>query len=269
MAEIHSFGFFRHLRAEPNAQILMYRGGQVRRQGQGLSGWFLPWRTGVAEIPVDDRELQFLFHGRSTDFQDVTAQGVITYRLANATTVADRVDFTLDLKTGQYRKQPFEKLGLSLNQLAQQLAWAYMAETPVRDLLHHGTGEIRQRILAGLEADPGLQGMGIEIVSVRVSAVKPTAELEKALEAPMRERIQQEADDAVFERRARAVDKERAIEENELNNRIELARREEQLIQQQGANARRQAEEEAAAQRIQVEVGRCPQPGGGRRRGGS
>ena len=57
--------------------------------------------------------------------------------------------------------------------------------------------------------------------------------------------MQQEADRATFERRAVAVERERAIGENELQTQIELARREEQLVAQRGANARREAEEEA------------------------
>ena len=64
----------------------------------------------------------------------------------------------------------------------------------------------------------------------------PTAEVEKALRQPTREAIQQQADEATFARRALAVEKERAIGENELQNRIELARREEQLVSQDAAN---------------------------------
>ena len=65
--------------------------------------------------------------------------------------------------------------------------------------------------------------------------------------------MQQEADRATFERRAVAVERERAIGENELQTQIELARREEQLVGQRGANARREAEEVAAAGAIAVE----------------
>ena len=62
--------------------------------------------------------------------------------------------------------------------------------------------------------------------------------------------MQQAADRATFERRAMAVERERAIGENELQTQIELARREEQLVAQRGANALRQAEEAARAERI-------------------
>ncbi len=96
--------------------------------------------------------------------------------------------------------------------------------------------------------------MGLEVVSIRISSVRPSPDLAKALEAPTRESIQQLADEAAFSRRALAVEKERAIQENELKNRIELARRQEELISQQGKNARSQAGEEAEAQRIAAEA---------------
>jgi hypothetical protein len=74
--------------------------------------------------------------------------------------------------------------------------------------------------------------------------------VEKALQTPAREEIQQEADRSTYERRAVAVERERAIAENEMQNQIELARREEQLLVQRGANARRQAADEADADQI-------------------
>ena len=50
------------------------------------------------------------------------------------------------------------------------------------------------------------------------------------------------------------MEKERAIAENELVNRIELSRREESLITQEGQNARRKATEDADAARIGAEA---------------
>ncbi len=253
MAEIRKFFFARHLRSEPSMHVLKYRRGKLTADGQGLAFWFLPLSASIAEVPIDDRDLQFVFHGRSADYQDVTAQGVITYRLANPATLARHIDFSIDLRRGRFLKQPLEQLGLLLTQLAQQLAWAYMAKVPVRVILGEGHEAIRLRIAEGLAADQGLSEMGIMIGAVRVVSVKPTPDIERALETPMHERIQQDADEAAFERRALAVEKERAIQENELKNQIELARREEELIAQQGGNARRRAEEEAAAKRIEVE----------------
>ncbi len=254
MAEIRDFGIVRHLRADPTSHIIKYKKGQVHRAGRGGALWFLPMSTALAEVPVDDRELSFLFHGRSSDFQDVTTQGVITYRIAAPETTADRIDFSIDLRSGVHRKQPLEKLALFLNELAQQFAWAYVVRTPVRELLVSGQEKVRQDIMAGFAQENGLADLGIEIVSIRVSSIKPTADLEKALETKTREKIQQEADEAMFERRALAVEKERAIAENELQNQIELATREEQLIAQQGQNEKRRIEEGAEAKKIAAQA---------------
>ena len=89
---------------------------------------------------------------------------------------------------------------------------------------------------------------------MRVVAIRPEPEVERALRTPAREQIQQEADRATYERRAVAVERERAIAENELASQIELARREEQLVEQSGTNARRRAEENAAADAVLAEA---------------
>lgn len=254
MAQITRFPLMRHLRAEPTFHTLYYRKGRLVRSGRGLSFWFRPLSAGLAEVPLDDRELPFLFHGRSADFQDVIAQGVITYRVTDPEVLATRIDFTIDPATGRWAREPLEQVAELLIQLAQQSAWEYLTRTPVRDLLTEGVPEIRRRIGDTLGADDRPAGMGLEIVSVRVASVRPNAEVEKALQMPTREAIQQAADEATFQRRALAVEKERAIAENELQNRIELARREEQLVAQEGQNRRKSAEEEAQAQRVEAEA---------------
>ena len=254
MAEIRTLGVARHLRADTTSHVLRYTRGQLVASGRGLSFWFLPLSTSIAEVPVDDRDQSFVFHARSADFQDVVVQGAITYRVNDPARLAERVDFTIDLRTGVHLKQPLERIAAVLTQLAERETWGYLSATPVRDVLAEGQARVRERIAQTLSGHEALETMGITVVAVSVLAVKPKAELEKALEAPTRERIQQDADEATFARRAQAVEKERAIQENELQNRIELSRREEQLIAQQGQNGRRQATEAAEAARIASEA---------------
>lgn len=253
MAEIRRYLMVRHLRAERSSYVLKYKRGQVDRAGPGLAMWFWPMSTSIAEVPIDDREVPFVFHARSSDFQDVAVQGVINYRIDDPRLIAERVDFAIDLTTGLHTKQPLDTIASMLTELAQQLAWRYLARTGIREILAAGRDYIRREVTEGLAAEPAIADLGLVIVSVRVSSIKPTADLERALETKTRESIQQEADEATFARRALAVEKERAIAENELQNQIELAIREEQLINQRGANQRRRAEEETAAKRIEVE----------------
>jgi regulator of protease activity HflC (stomatin/prohibitin superfamily) len=253
MAEIKTYPLFRHLRAEPASHVLGYKGGTLRREGPGQAFWFRAINTAVAEVPIDDREQPFLFHARSADFQALTVQGVITYRVVDPQRVARRIDFAIDLRTGRWTQTPLEQLAGLVMQLAQQFAIDELVTRDVRRILADGVAPIRAHIAAGLAAEPALEDLGIEVVAVRVAAVAPTAELEKALQQPTREAIQQDADKATFQRRALAVEKERAIAENELQNRIELARREEDLVTQEGANERTRAQEHAAAAMVEAQ----------------
>jgi len=253
MAEIRPFWFVRHLRSETSSHMLLSKAGRPVLAGRGLAFWFFPLSSSIAEVPVDDRELPVLFHGRSKDFQDVTTQGVISWRVADPQRVAERIDFSIDLEKGVWVKQPLEQVAQLLTELAQQVAWSFLAHHDIAEILQDGVAELRALVSDALASDEGLAGMGITVVTVRISSVRPTAEVEKALQTPTRERIQQESDKATFERRALAVERERAIMENELQNKIELAKREEQLIERLGANERKRLTEKNEADRLEAE----------------
>lgn len=254
MPEIKRMLGFRHMRAEPSSFVLHHRAGRLVRKGRGLAFWFWPLSASLSLVPMDDRELPFHFHGRSSQYQEISVQGVVTYRVINPVVVAQRLDFSIDLTTGRYLQKPLEQLAGTITQLAQQFAWDYVATHTLETSMTRGLEEIRERVYDGLLADTSLHGIGIEVVAVRISAVQPTAEIERALQQPTMEEIQERADEATFRRRAQAVEKERAIQENELQTQLELARREERLIEQRGANVRRRATEEAEAERITTEA---------------
>ena len=244
----------RHLRGAPNAHIRHHRSGRLVHDGTGLSFWFRSLTAALSEIPVDDRELAMTFHARTADFQDVSVQATVTYRIGDPALAADRLDFSIDPDTGVWRGTPLEQLGTLLTETAQQHALDVLARTPLSAALVDGVAAVRERIAAGFGAEPRLPATGIEVVTVRVMALRPEPEVERALRTPAREQIQQDADRATYERRAVAVERERAIAENELASKIELARREERLVEQRGTNARREAEEQAAADAVRAEA---------------
>jgi len=254
MADITRRLGFRHLRAAPTAHIRHLRRGELAHDGTGLAFWFRPRTAAISEIPADDRELAMLFHARTADFQDVTVQATVTYRITDAALAATRVDFGIDPDTGAWCAEPLDQLGTLLTETSQQHALELIARTPLADALAEGVPMVRARIAEGLAAEPRLAEIGLAVIAVRVTAVRPEAEMERALRTPARELVQQEADRATYERRAVAVERERAIAENELASQIELARREKELVEQKGANARRQAEQNAAADGVRAEA---------------
>ncbi|MFG3307536.1 SPFH domain-containing protein [Streptomyces wuyuanensis] len=245
---------WRHLRSAPTVHVRHHRRGRLVHDGPGLSFWFRALTAALSEVPVDDRELAMTFHARTSDFQDVSVQATVTYRISDPATAAARLDFSVDPDTGAWRGAPLEQISTLLTETAQQHALDVLARTPLSAALVDGVAAVRERIAGGLGGEPRLTDTGIEVVAVRVIALRPEPEVERALRTPAREQIQQEADRATYERRAVAVERERAIAENELASRIELARREERLVDQKGTNARREAEEGAAADAVRAEA---------------
>jgi regulator of protease activity HflC (stomatin/prohibitin superfamily) len=254
VASIVRFVAFRHLRAEPNQFILHYRNGKLVRRGAGISYWFNPLSAAVAQVPVEDCETTFVLKERSVDFQELTVQCTLTYRFADPERAAARVNFTVSLQNGAWTEQPLERLANLWSQKAQQPARGYITNATLVEALRSGADQIRSGVEAALRSDPEIAAMGLNLVSVLVSRIAPTAELEKALQTPTREALQQKADEAVFSRRALAVEKERAIKENELATQIELARRQEQLIRQQGSNQLLEIRQQAETEKARVEA---------------
>ena len=64
----------RQLRSEASAHIVRYRNGRRAKSGRGLAFWFLVNGASIAEVPMDNRDLPFLFNSRSKDFQEITVR---------------------------------------------------------------------------------------------------------------------------------------------------------------------------------------------------
>ena len=252
MAYIRNLGFLAQLRSDASNHIIRYRNGRVRQSGRGLVFWFRPETASIAELPMDDREMAMFVKGRSQDFQTLAVQGTLTWHVADPALLAERVDFSIGLMTGKYQGEPIERIETRLAGLVNQAVLQYLAEGQVRALLDAGVEPLRLRLETALAQETSLTDIGIAVVAVRLTNLAPSSELERALQTPTFEALQQKADQATFERRALAVEKERAIAENELANKIELARREKMLITEEADNARNRAAGVAEATQVEA-----------------
>lgn len=250
MARITRRPIINHLRASATSHVIHVRRGKVRRSGTGLAFWFRPLTAALSEVPIDNRDMPMMVHARTQDFQDAAVQATVSYRVANPEVAAERIDFSIDSAHGQWQADPISQLSRLVTESAQQHALAVVAGMTLRAALVDGVAKCRDAISAGLADDERLTATGIEILGVRVLAIQPETEMERALQTPTREEVQQEADRATYERRALAVERERTISENELQSKIELATKEEALLTQEGANAKKRATDAAEADLI-------------------
>ena len=254
MATITAYPFVRHLRSTATSYVLHAVRGELKHSGPGAAFWFRPMPAAISEVPVDDREHQVLVRLRTTDLHEVATPAAVTYRLADPRLAAARIDFSIDLRKGSWLGRPLDLVGEAIFGATGAAVTASLAHADLRTLLTMDPTAASETVAQILRGDARLRSIGVEIVEVRLGLVRPDPDVEKALQTPAREAIQQEADRATFERRAVAVEREAAIGENELTNQIELSRRREQLITQEGSNARRKAEEAAAAGAIATDA---------------
>lgn len=252
MASIKRYPWLSHFLGSPTGHVVHLQKGRVRHQGVGQAFWFRPANSVLSEVPVDDQELPTLFHAITRDHQDVSVQANVTYRFIDPVSVSTRLDFSLPAGAAQAAGR--EQVATIIGQLCQSHAIDQLATTTLAEALARGVSQLRSVLSEALRADARLQSTGIEILAVQVLAVRPESGVERALQTPVREQLQAEADRAVYERRAVAVERERTISENEMASQIELATRREHLVAQEGANARRQAEEQAAAGLIEAQA---------------
>lgn len=252
MATISRYPFVSHLRSTTTMHIDHLAAGRTKHSATGAAFWFRPLSAAISEVPVDDREQPVLVAVRTSDLQLVTAPGTVTYRVTDPALAARRIDFSLDLSSGRWVQNPLETLGAMIHGATAAAVTSALAGLDLANTLATDAAELGTTVCRVLATDERLTSVGLEVVGVRFSLLRPEPEVERALQTPAREAIQQDADKATFERRALAVEREAAIGENELANEIELARRREQLIAQKGSNDRRAAQEAAAAEAIEV-----------------
>ncbi len=255
MAQISRFLLFRHLRAEPNQYILHYRGGKLIRQGAGLAYWFYPLSASIAQVPTHDIETTFVVRESSADFQEFKAQITLIYRISAPQQAANRINFALAARTGNWIEQPLEKLANLWAKMAQQPVRLCLSALSVVEAVQTGAARIQESLVQTMNAQAELKEMGLHLVQLQVDQLTPASELERALQTPTREAIQQKADEASFQRRALAVEKERAIKENELATQIELAKRQQALIEQEDYNQLLVVKSTAERDRLVAEAG--------------
>jgi hypothetical protein len=217
----------RYYKAAPTTYVLQFAGGRVKREGMGLSFFYFAPRTTLVAVPVGSTDVPFIFQETTADFQAVTVQGHLTYRVTDAKKLAGLLDYSIR-PNGEYVSDDPDKLPLRTTHAAQNAVRAEVQSRPLRAVLLEAD-TIAQKVQAALAASPSLAALGVEVLGFAVLAIKPVPETSKALEAEARERLLREADDAIYNRRNNAVEQERKIRENELNTEVTVATKEREI----------------------------------------
>jgi len=178
---------------------------------------------------VGSKDIQFIFTNTSLDFQSLSIQGQITYKIEEPHKLAELLDFTVDVRGDVTGEDP-GKIDARLINEAQAATSAFIQSLPLKEALKSARN-IEANIATGLTSSTAIKSLGIVPLSVNVIAIKPTPEMAKALEATTRESLQQEADQAIYKRRQFAVEQEKTIKESELNIEIAVEEKKKQIAE--------------------------------------
>jgi regulator of protease activity HflC (stomatin/prohibitin superfamily) len=217
------FGF-RFIKVQPTTYLMKYRGGAVTREGAGLSTLYYAPTTSLVAVPIGSRDASFIFQHSAHDFQAITVQGVVAYRIGDPKKAASMLNFALKADGKTYESDDPEKLSQRILNAADVLAQQAIKTMTLKEALQ-ASDRISDAIFTGLQTRADIASLGFEILGVSVRGVKPSPDTAKALEAEAREAILRNADEAIFARRNFAVEQERAIRESELDTEIAVERK--------------------------------------------
>ncbi len=225
------FGF-RFIKFEPNIYVLKYRNGKVVKQGAGVSFWYYAPTTSLVAVTTSSIECPFIFEEVTNDFQNITIQGQVSYRISDPLKIARLLNFTLNPSGRGYISDDPENLSQRVINVVKVLIKKKIEEIPLRDALK-SSEKLPQIINEGIKDNSEINSLGLEILGLSILAIKPNQETARALEATAREQILKEADDAIYIRRNASVEQERIIKENELNTEIAVENKKKQIRETQ------------------------------------
>lgn len=216
-----------YMKVPPTKYVIHYRQGKIRRQGAGLSFFYYVPASTIVIVPFASADAPFVFQEVTGEFQPITIQGQLTYRVSDPRKLAALLDFSVT-QGGQYRSEDPEKLNARLVHQAQVLARSMTQKMTLSEALTRSR-EIGNEVLAGMKNSETIAALGIEVLSVAILSVRATPEMSKALEAEAREALQRRSDEAIYSRRNAAVEQERRIKESELNTEIAVEEKHRQI----------------------------------------
>lgn len=232
--------------------VIKFQNGQVVKEGRGLSFFYYAPTTSISAVPMGSNNLPFIFAETTKDYQTVTIQGQITYKIGNPKQLADVLDFTVN-GNGVYKKDDTEKLNQTIVNEAQTATSSFIHQLGLKEAIR-AAKTIETKITEGLSNSQAIKLLGIEILSITILAIKATPEMERALETETRESLQQEADQAIYTRRNFAVEQERKIKESELNTEIAIEEKNKQIAEKQAETEVQKAETELKLREMQVQA---------------
>ncbi|MCL1810038.1 MAG: SPFH domain-containing protein [Clostridiales bacterium] len=222
------------IKFQPSEYVLKYNNGKVVKEGAGISFYYHAPTTSIVMVPIASSDCPFMFEEVTEDFQTVSIQGQVTYRIIDRKNVAGLLNYTLAIKHRQmsYVSDDPQKLPVRISNLVRVMAKKHIEGLKLSDAIRLSE-TLASRILEDMRGNDEITQLGIEIMGLTVLAVRPSKDTSRALEAETREKILKMSDDAIYERRNASIEQERGVKENEYNTEIAIENKRRQVREAQ------------------------------------
>lgn len=244
---------YNYFKADPTTYVIHYSKGKIKQQGAGLSFFYFEPNTALVAIPMASQEATFMVSESSADFQDVSLQGQVVFRVSEPQRLADMMNYTLTANGKGYQSGDPEKLADRVLNLVQVLLKSEIQALALRDALA-ASRPLVASITEKLKQSEVLATLGIQLLDFAIQAIRPAPETARALEAAAREAMLQEADEAVYARRNAAIEQERSIKESELKTELAVESRKREIRESQIEADRAVKEKERQIRREQMDA---------------
>lgn len=214
---------------EPTEYVIKIRKGKIIQQGTGLAFFYNTMTTSMIVLPATAFDASFAYDDIMTsDFQKITVQGDISYRIDDYEKAARMVDYSYNSNKKERDLTlavAGQKMAKRVMNLAKVYTTKYISGKTIREVIK-SADELAEILKTALKDDETIQELGLQVIAVSILAILPQPDTRRALEAATREEILKQQDDAVYKRRNSAIEQERIIKENELNTEIKIAEKE-------------------------------------------
>lgn len=235
---------FKSIKFLPSEYVFKYKKGKIVKEGKGLSFIYYVPNTSVVVIPTSSADVPFIFQEITNDYQTVSVQGQITYKIADYKRVSEILDYTYDMKKKKYVTEDYKKIPQRLVNITKVLTKKSIENMPLKEAIK-SSESLANLIREALIDSKEVLNLGIEIIGFSILAISPNKETARALEATAREEILKKADEAIYERRNSSIEQERIVKENELNTEIAIEEKRKEFIKLSVENAKEESDSKA------------------------
>ena len=125
----------RFVKSQPTTYVMQFKGGEVVREGAGLSFFYYGPTSSIVKVPVGSKDQDFIFEQVTADFQSVTLQGQVAWRVAEPHKLASMLNYALTPDGRSYESDDPEKLAQRIVRAVEVLSKQVVKDLTLKQAL--------------------------------------------------------------------------------------------------------------------------------------